>query len=137
MRRHLALLVFAFGVAFGSWPVRAEDASPAIQAQSVITSQIEAFGRDDALTAHSFASPGIKRIFPDPNAFLAMVKQSYAPLVHPRSTHFDTPDTETVQKMTIVDSNGVVWTALYTLEQVDGQWRISGCSLLKAPDVGA
>jgi hypothetical protein len=33
----------------------------------------------------------------------------------------------------IVDENGTAWDALYTLErQVDGSFKITGCSLLKA-----
>ena len=137
MHRIFSIVVIAAAIGFGSGAARAEAPSPVTPIQSVIAAQIEAFGRDDAAGAHQFASPGIKMRFPDPNAFLAMVKQSYAPLIHPRSTHFDGSDPGPVQKLTIVDSAGVVWTALYTLEQVDGQWRITGCSLLKAPDVGA
>ncbi len=108
--------------------------------QAVITAQIDAIGRGDAAAAQSFASPGIKQKFPEAAQFLDMVRQSYAPLVRPKSTHFDSAG-ETglgpMEKVTIVDSTGVVWTAVYTFEQVDGQWRITGCSLLKAPDTSA
>ena len=106
----------------------------------MITAQIEAIGRGDAAAAQSFASPGIKQKFPDPPQFLEMVQRSYAPLVHPKSTHFESAgDTGLgpTEKVTIVDSAGVVWTAVYTFEQVDGQWRITGCALLKAPDTSA
>ena len=121
-------------------PVRAEDMPDGAAFETVIRSQLDAIGRGDAVTAQSFASPGIKQKFPDAAQFLNMVRQSYAPLVNPKSTHFEQAgDTGLgpMEKVTIVDSSGVVWTAIYTFEQVDGQWRITGCSLLKAPDTGA
>ncbi len=121
-------------------PAWAEDKPDGAAFETVITSQLQAIGRDDAASARSFASPGIMQKFPDPNQFLAMVKQSYAPLVRPKSTHFESAgDTGLgpMEKVTIVDSGGVVWTAIYTFEQVDGQWRITGCALLRAPDTSA
>ena len=121
-------------------PSRAADAGADPEIQSVITTQIDAFGRDDAAQAESFASDGIKSKFPDAGSFLGMVKQSYPALVHPRSTHFEptmTSDSGTVQKVTVVDANGGVWTAVYTLEKADGHWVISGCALLKTPETSA
>ncbi len=36
--------------------------------------------------------------------------------------------------MSLQDEAGIDWVALYTLQrQVDGQWRITGCQLKKAP----
>lgn len=131
-----ALLITAFSIG----PAKATDNSSDAAFQAVIAAQIDAIGRGDAAAAQSFASPGIKQKFPEAAQFLDMVRQSYAPLVHPKSTHFEAGG-ETglgpMEKVTIVDSSGVVWTAVYTFEQVDGQWRITGCSLLKAPDTSA
>lgn len=124
----------------GAAPLRAAEDASGAAFQAVITAQLEAIGRGDAAAAQSFASPGIKQKFPDAPQFLEMVQRSYAPLVRPRSTHFESVgDTGLgpMEKVTIVDSAGVVWTAVYTFEQVDGQWRITGCSLLKAPDTSA
>ncbi len=131
----LTLLMFA-----GTAPTRAEDAAAGKDFQAIIAAQIDAFGRGDAATGYSFASPGIQAKFPDAGQFLAMVRQSYPPLFHPRSTHFDAAGATALgpmQSVTIVDSNGVAWTAVYTFEQVDGKWKITGCSLLKVPDIGA
>ncbi len=135
-------LTAALGLALLAWcpPAWAEDKPDGAAFQAVITSQLDAIGRDDATAAQSFAAPGIKQKFPDAAQFLDMVKRSYAPLVRPKSTHFDEAgDTGLgpMEKVTIVDSSGVVWTAVYTFEQVDGQWRITGCALLKAPDTSA
>ena len=39
-------------------------------AQSVIRSQAEAFGRDDAATAYSYAAPAIHEMFPQADIFM-------------------------------------------------------------------
>ena len=139
MRRatHAFILAATLAIAGPAWAAEA-GADPEIQ--STITAQIEAFGVGDAARAESFASPGIKTLFPDASSFFGMVKQSYAPLIHPRSTHFEptvTSERGTVQHVTVVDTAGVVWTAVYTLEKVDGRWAISGCVLLKSPETTA
>ena len=136
MRRlSLALIpsLFLFGLPSFA---RAADAD----VENVITAQIDAFNHDDATKAESFASQGIKDMFPDPNAFLGMVKKGTAPLIHPRSTHFEAAvdsDAGTVQHVTVVDKDGAVWTAVYTLTKVDGHWAISGCVLVKSPETTA
>ena len=108
--------------------------------ENIITQQIDAFNHDDAVRAESFASPGIRDQFPDADAFLSMVKRGYAPLIHPRSTHFEetvNSDADTIQHVTVVDKDGAVWTAVYTLTKVDGHWVISGCVLVKSPETTA
>ena len=132
-----ALMILATAMA---GPLRADEAGADPDVQATITQQIDAFNRDDAVKAESFAAPGIRTMFPDAGAFLGMVRQSYAPLVHPRSTHFEatvTSPTGTIQHVTVVDSGGVVWTAVYSLEKVDGRWAISGCVLVKSPETSA
>lgn len=119
---------------------RAADTGADPDIQSTITAQIDAFGAGDAARAESFASPGIRSMFPDASAFYGMVKQSYGALVHPRSTHFEptvTADGGAVQHVTVVDADGVVWTAVYSLEKVDGRWAISGCVLVRSKETTA
>lgn len=133
-----ALILFA-ALALAT-PSRAAGAGADSDIQSTITSQIEAFDQGDAVKAESFASPGIKTLFPDASSFFGMVQRSYAPLIHPRSTHFEptvTAPEGTVQHVTIVAADGIVWTAVYSLERVDGRWVISGCVLVKSPDSSA
>lgn len=139
MPRLSPALIFAAALALAG-PVRAGDAAADPDVQAVITSQIDAFNAGDAARAESFASPAIRTLFPDASSFFGMVKQGYAPLIHPRSTHFEptvTSDKGTVQHVTVVDAAGVVWTAVYTLEKVDGHWAISGCVLVKSPETTA
>ena len=105
-------------------------------AQSVIRSQEQAFGRDDAQAAYSHAAPSIKQIFPQADIFMMMVQQAYPPVYRHKSFEFGearSADGQIAQRVHIVDANGEAWEALYTLEQQpDGSLKITGCSLLRA-----
>ena len=105
-------------------------------AQSVIRSQAEAFGRDDAATAYSYAAPAIHDMYPQAGIFMEMVQRSFAPVYRHRSFEFGearVDGSRIAQRVHIVDANGEAWEALYTLEaQPDGTFKITGCSLLKA-----
>jgi Domain of unknown function (DUF4864) len=105
-------------------------------AQSVIRSQAEAFSRDDAATAYSYAAPAIHDMFPQADIFMAMVRRSYAPVYRHKSFEFGEgriSDGTIAQRVHIVDDNGEAWEALYTLEQeADGSLKIIGCLLLKS-----
>jgi hypothetical protein len=115
-------------------PARAADDVAA--AQGVIRSQVEAFGRDDAAAAYSYAAPAIRNIFPQAEIFMSMVQQGYAPVYRHKSFEFGEARVEDgmiAQRVHIIDANGEAWEALYTLEQQpDGSLKITGCSLLKA-----
>lgn len=132
--RILILLLSLLVMSPQAW---ADDAGAA---RGVITSQIEAIGRGDADAAYSFASPTIQDIFPAPDVFLGMVRRLYAPLYRPNRFELGqavAADGKIAQRAHIVDSDGVAWEALYTLErQPDGGLKISGCTLIKA-DQGA
>ncbi|MFK4489385.1 DUF4864 domain-containing protein [Bradyrhizobium sp. USDA 336] len=105
-------------------------------AQSVIRAQEQAFVRDDAAAAYSYAAPAIKEIFPAPDIFMSMVQNGYAPVYRHKSFEFGESKTDggwIAQRVHIIDANGEAWVALYTLEQQgDGSYKITGCSLLKA-----
>jgi hypothetical protein len=115
-------------------PARAGDDVAA--AQGVIRSQLEAFSRDDAAAAYSYAAPAIQEIFPQADIFTSMVRNLYAPVYRHKSFDFGearASDGTIAQRVHIVDANGVSWEALYTLElQPDGSVKITGCVLLKA-----
>ena len=125
----LAALLLSF-----SAPVRAAD--DVATAQSVIRSQQQAFSRDDPAAAYSHAAPAIQGIFPDAETFMAMVRNSYAPVYRHKSFEFGearVADGKIAQRVHILDTEGVPWEALYTLElQPDGSLKITGCVLLKA-----
>jgi hypothetical protein len=131
MRILVLLIAFLLG---SSVLVRAAD--DVAVGQSVIRSQEDAFSRDDAATAYTFASPGIQSWYRTPETFMFMVRNGYAPVYRHRSFEFGearTADGKIVQEVHIVDANGEAWEALYTLEpQSDGSLKISACVLKKA-----
>jgi hypothetical protein len=131
MRALVLLAALLIGLAC---PARAADDVAA--AQDVIRSQAEAFGRDDAAAAYSYAAPVIKGIFPQAEIFMSMVQQGYAPVYRHKSFEFGearASDGTIAQRVHIIDANGEAWEALYTLElEPDGSLKITGCSLLKA-----
>jgi hypothetical protein len=130
MRALLLLAALLLGL---NAPARAGDDVAA--AQSVIRSQVEAFGRDDAAAAYSYAAPAIHDMFPQADIFMYMVQHSYPPVYRHKSFEFGEARVEgsrVAQRARIVDQDGETWEALYTLEQQpDGSLKIIGCMLLK------
>ena len=130
MRAVVLLLALLLGFAVSA---RADDVAAA---QSVIRAQEQAFGRNDAAAAYSHAAPEIKQLFPEADIFMQMVQQAYTPVYRHRSFEFGEARAaggRIAQRVHIVDDNGEVWEAMYTLEQQsDGSLKITGCSLLKA-----
>ena len=128
----IVLLLLAALLCF-SRPAFADDISAA---QDVIRSQEQAFSRDDANAAYSFAAPSIREIFPEARIFMLMVQQSYPPVYRHKSFEFGearAQDGRIAQRVHIIDADGRPWEALYTLErQGDGSFKIIGCMLLKA-----
>lgn len=112
-------------------PARAGDDVTA--AQVIIRSQEQAFARDDADAAYSYAAPAIHRMFPDADTFIAMVRRGYAPVYRHKSFEFGegrAADGKIAQTVRIIDADGNPWDALYTLEQqADGSWKITSCVL--------
>ena len=110
--------------------------------QRIITAQITAFRADDGLAAYDFAAPVVRKIFPTPEIFMAMVKQGYPQVYRPQSFEFtevllDSND-RPAQKVTVVGPDGKTYIALYSMEkQPDGTWRIAGCTMLEIPGVDA
>jgi len=99
----------------------------------LITQQLEAFQRDDAATAFSFASPAIQAQFGDPHTFLKMVKTTYVAVYRPRSVLFEglvELEGFPAQTVVLMSPHGQVFRAMYLMQrQPDGEWRIHGCFL--------
>ena len=131
MRTFVLLAAVLIGLAA---PARAAD--DVATAQGVIRSQEQAFGRDDAEAAFSYAAPALQNVFQQPDIFMAMVRGSYAPVYRHKRFEFGearATDGQIAQRVQIVDDDGVAWEALYTLQQQpDGSLKITGCTLLKA-----
>ena len=129
----LAALLVVLNLALCAAPTLAADVTAA---QGVIRAQEQAFGRDDATGAYSYAAPAIREMFPAPDIFMSMVQNGYAPVYRHKSFEFGDSRSEggsIAKHVHIIDANGEAWEALYTLEQQrDGSYKITGCSLLKA-----
>lgn len=104
--------------------------------RNMIIGQIDAFRKDDAVKAFSFAAPKLKEIFRTPEIFLHMVRKSYKSVYRPRTYSFQTLqriDGKVVQPLTVVGPSGITETALYIMEvQPDGSWRIEACIMAQA-----
>ena len=101
--------------------------------RQTIGAQLAAFAADDAQQAFSYASPTIQETFITARNFMDMERIAYPVVYRPGSLSFQVPylqGNEVWQTVEMRDSEGVPWTAIYTLlRQPDGLWRISGCVL--------
>jgi len=134
----LALGVLA-SLAFGpAMAQETQDAKGSPEARSLIERQLDAFSHNDAPAAYAEAAPSITAMFTDPDTFMSMVRQHYAPVYRHRSVDFGPAktDADTIeQEVTFVDQDDEVWKALYRLtRQPDGKWLISGCTLIRSND---
>ena len=141
MRRLIILLIALF---MAQQPATAQTLSDGDKStfQSIITGQIEAFRADDGERAYSYAAPMIRKIFPNPETFMAMVRQGYAQVYRPQSYQFGaagfSASGRPTQRVTIVGPDGISYEAIYTMEQQpDGSWQINGCAIVRAPELGA
>ena len=131
---HAALVCVAF---FGTTSVAADKPSPVDRQaiEATIRSQLEAFGREDADGAFRFASPDIQRLFRSADAFMAMVREHYAPVYRATSVNFvklETAGGQWIETVQLVDGEGRVWRALFTMRrQPDKSWKVGGCQLVQ------
>ena len=127
----------AIVVAMSQWiaVASAEDLTAA-SSRAIVERQFDAFERDDGEAAYALAAPTIKEMFGDPDHFMAMVRDHYAPVYRHRSVEFGAfkeSGDEASLDATLVDNDNVVWTALYSFRRAsNGDWLISGCVLAKA-----
>lgn len=113
------------------------------KARGIVEQQIVAFLQDDIDTAYSFAAPGIKSMYPEPQRFIEMVKRNYLPVYRPGNYAFgralaDTEGNTIALEVLITGPQGKDWRAVYVLKkQTDGIFQISGVRLskLKAPGI--
>jgi uncharacterized protein DUF4864 len=126
-----------FLLAPGLAPGQSVSPADARAVRAVIEAQLEAFRRDDAPRAFSYAAPGIRDSFGTPEKFMAMVREQYAVVYRPRSVSFEEPlmaGEDLVQPVRMTDGYGRAWMAIYPMaKQPDGSWRINGCHLARLP----
>ena len=126
------LLLAAPLLASAQAPVSAADARAV---REVIEAQLDAFRKDDAPRAFSYATAGIREQFRTADNFMQMVRTSYAVVYRPSTVKFEPPqviDDEVVQPVRLTDADGRAWIAVYPMQrEPDGAWRINGCQLTR------
>jgi hypothetical protein len=110
--------------------------------KSVITAQLDAFKRDDARAAFSFATPAIQQKMGSPEFFLNLVRERYLPVYRSKNAEFQEPvelenQPGIIQPVVVIGPDDQPVLAVYTVEkQSDGAWLISGCLLYKLQPKG-
>ena len=122
----------------GTAHAEAVSAADSRAVRAVVEAQLKALSADRAEHAFSYAAPAIRQQFGDAKVFMAMVRQSYAMLISPRSVSYFRPEgvggviTQGVQ---FRDADERLWRAVYELQrQSDKRWRISGCAVAPADE---
>lgn len=138
--RVLAVLLVACCLASGVSSAEPIDltSQDEIAIRDVIGRQLNAFQRDEAELAFSYASPGIQEKFGSPTHFLSMVKTHYPAVYRPREIEFLALvnwEGTWVQGVMFAEGNGNIYIARYPMElQDDGKWLIDGCVLTLQTD---
>ena len=125
------MLVLAAGLAQRPQDVPAQDLETI---QTIIKSQIEAFRKDDGLTAYSFASPNIQQVFPNAKIFLDMVKTGYPQIYRSLTVEFGRATRsntgEVLQLVSLIGRDGSKAVAAYFMQrQPNGVWKINGVQM--------
>ena len=139
-------LLFAGGLVV---PVEQAQAQQVLQPQpadqrailGTIRAQLEAFQADDGARAFTYATPQLRRLFGNPENFMAMVRGGYQAVYRPRSVEFLDAriiDGKTGQAVRFVGPDGRAVIAIYTMEQQpDGSWRIAAVQLIPTGEVSS
>ena len=100
-----------------------------------ISSQIDAFKKNDVNEAYTFAAPNIQAQFPNPDTFGLMVKNGYPIIWKPKSFKFvkfkDLGD-KCIQRVLFQSYEGSLETYDYILEKNNNLWRIAGVLTIKS-----
>ena len=132
--RPLLLVLLSASLAWAQAPAITPDDARAVRV--VIQAQLNAFRRDDAALAFSYAAPGIRANFGSAENFMEMVRTQYAVVYRPARVEFESllvSEGDVVQAVRFTDANGQAWLALYPMQrEADGTWRIGGCYLQRA-----
>ena len=124
---------FALAAALSVLPLAAHADSADRAVQTTIDGQIEAFLAGDNERAYSFAAPSVKRFFPNPDAFVGMVKAGYEPVYAPRNYsfgRFGERGDSAFQEVLVTGPKGREWIAVYTLrKQGNGDYLITSCQI--------
>lgn len=126
-----AMAALAWASTAGAAGLAAADAR---QVRDVVEAQLAAFAEDDAERAYSYAAPNVRRLFPTPGLFMAMVRSGYPVVYRPATVAFlpaereDEGDSLAVLTVQMTDGDGALWRVVYHLQRQAGTvWQITGC----------
>ncbi|MEL7543448.1 MAG: DUF4864 domain-containing protein [Pseudomonadota bacterium] len=108
--------------------------------EATITQQLEAFRASDADAAWAIAAPTIQKKFGTKERFMEMVDQFYPQIRSSKSAIFKSlreVNGSLVQRVFIEGGPGDFVDAYYTMEQIDGVWRVTGVFIQKPRGEGA
>ncbi len=132
--RWLWVLAACAALLAGTAQADSVSASDSRAVRAVVQAQLKALADNQAEQAFSYAAPAIRQQFGDADLFMAMVRQSYAMLISPRSVSYFRPEGAggvVTQAVQFRDAEGRLWRAVYELQrQSDKRWRISGCAVV-------
>jgi len=133
-------LLFAMGAYLMSGALAAGlSAADGEAIRAVVQSQLDAFAKDDAVSAFALATPATRGRFGSPDNFLYVVKQHYNPIYSHRLALFSDPeliDGTAIQVVRLTDRDSRVWLAVYEMQREnDGSWKIDGCQLLETTSI--
>lgn len=136
MKSFIAALTLMVMTSFGAYgqDARSGDVVATIQ------NQLDAFREDDFAKAFAYASPGIKRMFGNPERFGQMVRNGFPMVWRPSAVEFlDFKDEggQVSQMVLFRDANGVPIVLEYFMIETENGWQIDGVQPVQAPDVAA
>ena len=102
-----------------------------------ISSQIDAFKKNDVEEAYTFAAPNIQAQFPSPETFGLMVRNGYPIIWKPKSfkfVKFKNLGDKCIQRVLFQSYNGSLETYDYILEKNNKEWKIAGVMTIKSAD---
>ena len=94
-----------------------------------ISSQIDAFKKNDVKEAYTFAAPNIQAQFPNPDIFGLMVRNGYPIIWKPKNYKFTTfkdLGNRCIQRVLFQSYNGSLESYDYILEKDGDLWKIAG-----------
>ena len=100
-----------------------------------ISSQIEAFKKNDVKEAYTFAAPDIQAQFPNPDTFGLMVRNGYPIIWKPKSfkfVKFKDLGNKCIQRVLFKSYGGSLETYDYILEKNNNLWKIAGVLAIKS-----
>ena len=100
-----------------------------------ISSQIDAFKKNDVKEAYTFAAPNIQAQFPNPGTFGLMVRNGYPTIWKPKSfkfVKFKDLGNKCIQRVLFKSYGGSLETYDYILEKNNNLWKIAGVLTIKS-----